>query len=116
MGSKKCVPLKERSGVQQAFFSAFCKALIHFVASSYLCNLTAIDQIATLCHARSQLPDRLAGCSGPACKSAQPMTKLAKVGQKLSANQLAGIFMIRPYRTPIRLTSTRYARYGKAPG
>src|SRR4030081_2230201 len=71
----------------------------------------------TLCHVRSQLPDRLAGCSGPACKSAQPIAKLLKVGQKLSANQLTGIFRIRPYRTPIRLTYASppplaYARYG----
>jgi hypothetical protein len=53
---------------------------------------------------RCMLPDRLAGCSGPACKSAQPMALFAKVGQKFSANQLAGIFRIRLYRTPIRLT------------
>jgi len=63
------------------------------------------------------LPDRLAGCSGPACKSAQPIAELAKVGQKFSANQLAGIFRIRLYRTPIRLTYASppplaYARYG----
>ena len=65
----------------------------------------------------SGLPDRLAGCSGPACKSAQPIAELAKVGQKFSANQLAGIFRIRLYRTPIRLTYASppplaYARYG----
>ena len=63
------------------------------------------------------LSDRLAGCSGPACKSAQPIAELAKVGQKFSANQLAGIFRIRIYRTPIRLTYASlpplaYARYG----
>ena len=63
------------------------------------------------------LSDRLAGCSGPACKSAQPIAELAKVGQKFSANQLAGIFRIRLYRTPIRLTYASppplaYARYG----
>jgi len=55
------------------------------------------------------LSDRLAGCSGPACKSAQPIAKLAKVGQKFSANQLAGIFRIRLYRTPIRLTYGGFA-------